>query len=269
MRRKTGSPLDTLSVAASLLFLRVELDPLVRRLGVDHPDVQKAVEAFFEHWKRQYDRKIRAQALRERRRWRKADIPALVELFLLPGCASPASQRCIARLMLAEGKAVLGRGAIPPPQKFEDAFFDALKVGRRIADPATSPNERRALHKKLPKYPDLIEAAFRGEIARAKIEQARFRLRTDRTLPYRIASELAEERVAEAAGLSPAVVHQLCQQVRDATKREKERGERERKRGKRGFTVTDEPMMTAAQLKAHLEWCPTELAQLPKAPDSK
>lgn len=246
-RGKTRPLLDPLAIAMMLGFFRAELDPLVRRLGVDHPDIQRITVTFFENLKCQYDRKLRTQALRLRKHWRKADVPRLLQL---PGWASPATQRSIARLILAKDKP--GRGVVPSPKSFEDAFNDALTLGLLYVDPTTSPRKRRELHKTMPKHPDLVEAAFRGELAKAR------RKVPDRTLPHRKASEIAEEEVAEAAGISTAVVHQLGQHVRDASRRERERGN----------VVLDEPAMTAADLKRLLDY-PAEAAKakLRKPPD--
>jgi hypothetical protein len=228
----------------------VQLD--LRRNGADGGDVQKAVPGFVEHLKRQYDRKLRAQALRLRKHWRKADVD---NLLLLPGKASEATQRRIRKLLLAEDKA--GRGVIPEPKSFEQEFVENLTIGRRLVDPATPPEEWRELHRKMPTYPRLIEAAYRGELARAKQRMPRgwdaAAGRAD--FPHRKASEIAEEEVAEAADISPPMVHALCQQARDDAQRWAAA------RPDRG--LVEEPSMTADQLRRHL----AELAELRELPD--
>lgn len=256
-RRKAEPLLCPFSVAMMLAFLpAVQLD--LRRHGVNG-DVREAVPGFVEHLKRQYDRKVRAQALCLRKHWRKADVP---NLLLLPGKASEATQRLIRKLVLAKDKG--GRGVIAEPKSFEHAFIEDFALGQRYVDPSTKPEERRALHKKMPKHADLIEAAFRGEFRRARrrMPDGWDKGHAD---PHRKASEIAEEEVAEAAGISPAMVHQLCQHARNDYKKALRWAA-----ARPGRRVEREPAMTALELKRHLDY-PAELAKpkLPKPPDFK
>jgi hypothetical protein len=153
-------------LAVGTLFYLAGVGEELRRAGVIfHPQDANRFVVFFEDLKRRYERKIRAQALRKRRDWRKADIPALVELFLLPGYASPATQQCIARLIRAKG--LLGPGVIPSPKRFEEAFVDSYKFGLRWAT-ATSVNERRELRKKMPRVREVTGDRFGGEWPRER-----------------------------------------------------------------------------------------------------
>jgi hypothetical protein len=224
MNQKTDPLLNPLSIAMMLVFLRVELDPLVRRLGVDDPAVYRVVIAFFENLKRQYDRRIRARALRLRHHWRKADVPRLLQL---PGWASPAVQRRIARLIEAKDKT--GRGVISQPQTFAEAFFEVGNIAKGLSDPTTPADVRKNLYKKTPWFDRYVEAAYRGELRAWQRKE-----------PYRKPSEHAREAVSDAVGISTAKVNQIC--------------DRERKQFTRGqFGKLDDPEMSAAELKRHLE----------------
>src|SRR5262249_50224424 len=145
-------------------------------------------------------------------------------------------RRRIDQLEAAKDK--LGRGVVPAPKSFMQALVEGLALMSLYVDPTTSPEKRCELHhRKMPKHPDLIEAAFRGEFKKATQKKP--------AGPHRKVSEIAEEAVAEAAGISVPVVHQLCQRVRDEHK---------------GRGV--EPEMTAADLKDHLDY-PAKLAKKP------
>ena len=235
------------------------------RSGVDPQDVHEFFKKqAVKDLERQYERKLRAQALRRRRHWRQGDLPALVEL-LLEGHAKPATQRLLRKLSKTKG--LPGPRAIPPPKSFDQAMQDALKVEWRLIDPATSASERRKLHmENMPKIPDLVEAAYRGELATIKR-----RLRFDRASPHHKASDLAKQRVADATGLSSAKVHGLCQQVRDERKRLRKECKLRDERGLRHHGFADEPAMTAADLKAFLngQGATADAAELDKPPDQK
>jgi hypothetical protein len=246
MKRVRESPLNPVSAVMLLAYLANA--GMAARLGVDPQRAGDVIKDQIKNFEAQYERKLRAQALRRRRQWRKADLPALAEL-LLDGHAKPATQRELRRLSSAKKP---GPRAIPPPKNFEKALQDGLDVLRQLGDPATPPNKRRQLRiENMPKFPDLVEAAYRGELA---AEKRRLRLGLDRTSPHHKASDLAKERVAKAAGISSAKVHQLCQQVRDERKRLQKKRKLLDERGPRlnhGFV--DESAMSAADLKAYLD----------------
>jgi len=229
MRAKKQLQLTPMDVVAASYLCSEALAPLVRLLGADHPNIRRATVALIEGVKRQYGRKIRVAALRDRRRWKTADVAALLRL---PG-ASAAANRRIARLM---EKSSLGPGVIPPPRSFEDAGAVAL----RLVDPATSPGERREIRKTMPKFPDLVEAAYRGELANSQLR------RTVEKTPHLKPAQIAEAAVAAAAHISEAKVHAICAEVR----REFHDAKR---RLKPGNGLELEPPMSAAELKAYLE----------------
>jgi hypothetical protein len=234
-RKPPPNPVDPVKAVFIAFALRTVLDPLVSRLGAAHPEVQRAFDASVEHLRRQYDRKLQAQALRLRRRCRKADVR---RLWRLPGEKSPRILRLIQRLELAKGLG--GRGVIPEPMTFDEALGNAFAVWPRIA--AAKPNERRDLRKNnMPKYSTMIEAAYRGELTEAR------RKIGDRKAPHSKASEIAEDKVAEAAGITRPLVHQICQAVRDDKSALKWAAARP------GRGVVPEPATTAAQLRHHLE----------------
>jgi hypothetical protein len=228
------SPLNPLAVVM-LMATFVDQSHFLHEHG-DAETLRQFAGDFFADIKRQYDRKLMWQAFRLRSRWRKSDVPRLLRIF---DENMPATRRSIERLAKTKEKA-FGRGVIPEPVSFEQAFFDGWRHMQCVVDPTTTAEERRDLHQAMPKHAHLIKAAYRGELALA-------RRRMPRGQPHRKASEIAEEAVAEAAGISPAMVHELCQQVR----------EEERKRS--GVTEP-EPTMTARDLKKHLDR-PAELAK--------
>jgi hypothetical protein len=231
-KRPPPNPVNPVN-AAFILFWPIVV---ARHLGADHPEVGKAIHTLGEDLRRQYNRKLQAQALRLRRRCRKSDVPRLLRL---PGEKSPRIYQLIEKLGLTTDLG--GRGVIPEPKTFDQAFAEALAVLQRNAD--ANPNERRELQKKnMPKYPDMIEAAFRGEHAEAR------RKIGDRKSPHSKASEIAEDKVAEAAGISRPLVHQLCQEARDGYKSALKWAAARPGRG-----VALEPAITAAQLRQHLE----------------
>src|SRR5262249_39415321 len=90
-------------------------------------------------------------------------------------------------------------------------------------------------------FPRLVEAAYRGELAKLK------RVKTDTKDPHLPISEIAEDHVAEVAGITRSQVHQLCQQLRDDLA---EAARAAAARPSRG--VERDAPMTAADLKRHL-----------------
>jgi hypothetical protein len=137
---------------------------------------------------------------------------------------------------MVEGK--IGRGVVSA-KPFEQALLDGLNSNFRMVDPARYGEER----KRSPLFPRLVEAAYRGEVATEKMARRRS---TERDHPWLLASEIAEDRVADAAGISRSMVHQLCQQVHDDFKRAKRRAA-----AKPGCGVELDPPMTAEQLRRH------------------
>ena len=236
------NPINPVNAVMLVFSVIATLEPLARRLGHDHPEVRKAADALAKNLERQYNRKLQAQALRLRRRSRKSDVK---RLWRLPGEKSPRIFQLIERLELATRLG--GRGVIPEPRTFYKALADALAVYPRIG--AAKPNERRKLRKvSMPKYADLLEAAFRESLQKRLWETC------DKRAPHTKASEIAEERVADAAGITRSVVHQLCQKSRDEFK-----AALAAVRPGRG--VAREPAITAVELKDFsIEW--SELTKL-------
>ena len=210
-------------------------------LGADDPAVRESAKKLAEDLKKQFDRKICTRALRRRHAWRKADV---ANLLLLPGKASEATQRQIRRVAIAKDKN--GRGVVPTPETFEEALGDGFSAMSQMADPATSFEERCKLHAQAsPWHGRLIEAAYRGELAKQRLRHA------GSSEPHLPLSEIAEDKVGKAAGISRSQVHQLCQLMRD------ERSAAERRAATRsGHAVELDSPMTAAELKRHLSQLP-------------
>ena len=150
---------------------------------------------------------------------------------------------------------------LPEPKRFDQAFGESLALFWRLADPNTPVQERREIRKAMRKFPELVEAAYRGEHERVK--------------PTPHASDIAEQNVADAAGISRAKVHQLCQQVRDeyerAEKRAAARNEYERANKPADDDlllcgVMPEPTMTARELKQYLESGPARPGRVSETP---
>jgi hypothetical protein len=209
MPKRRSLPLSPIDICV-ILACAYRLDPKDR-------------EPFLHRLKRGYERRIRAQALGLRRYWRTADVPRLLRY---PGWASPASQSRMARLLKVK---LVGRGVIPEPLNFDQAVVAAIDLGFQLVNPRVSPSERLEAHKRMPTFPVLVEAAYRGELRRSKP--------SDPSEPHLKASEQAQSKVAEAADISSALVHKICDRVRKDLK--------ERKRPL-------EPEMTAKELRAHL-----------------
>jgi hypothetical protein len=157
----------------------------------------------------------------------------------------PAAQKRIARLLENNSP---GRGVVSEPRSLSRVVGEGLNILRQLADPATPPNIRISLYKKTPWWPRFIEAAYRGELRKAKLQQGISRKARYGDTP----SEIAEEKVAEAATISSAEVHALCQQVRDEAKAWE----------KRGGTSADDPEISAAELARHLANGPAELSKV-------
>jgi hypothetical protein len=236
--RKKTNPID-IKLALAFVAGSQILAEYLKQEGIraDDPVVQRAV---VDDLKRQYDQKQRDEAWSRRSDWRKADVESLVSMFLLPGNADPAVQREIAQLMLAPDKT----GApVLRAKSFDESLQDGIDWVQRPTNPATSKVERR----ESPWYPRLIENAYRGELAAEK----KSRRKSNEDYPRRPASEIAEEKVAEAAGITLSIVHALCQQVRDEHKKAKVWAA-----AQPGRWVHLEPPITANELKRHLAQLP-------------
>jgi hypothetical protein len=236
-RRRKTDPTD-IDLALTFICGMAMIAECANQAGIeaDDPEVRRGAKELVDDLKRQYDQNLRKEARRRRNDWRKADLKSLAAMFLLPRVADPEDQREIGLLMLAPDKT----GApVLRAKSFEESLQDGLNWGPRVANSATSKAERR----NSPWYPRLIEKAYRGELAAEK----EIRRRSKEDYPRRPASEIARERVAEAAGITPSMVHTLCQQVRDELKKAEVWAAAQPGRG-----VGLEPPMTAKELKRHL-----------------
>ena len=205
-------------------------------IGADDPRVQRAAKELVHDLKRQYDQKLRGEAWRRRSEWRKADLKSLVPMFLLSGIADPEVQREIALLFRESNKT----GApVLRAKSFEDSLQDGLDWAMRLANPAMSKAERR----NSPWYPRMIWKAYRGELAAEK----KIRGKSNEDYSRLPASEIAQDKVAEAAGIKPSLVHALCQQARDEHKKAEVWAAAQPRR-----SVDLEPPTTANELKRHL-----------------
>ncbi len=155
-------------------------------------------------------------------------------MFLLSGVADPEVQREIALLFMESDKT----GApVLRAKSFEDSLQDGLDWSLQLG--SMSEVERRSS----PWYPRSIWKAYRGELAAEK----KIRSKSNEDYTRLPASEIAEDKVAEAAGIKPSLVHALCQQARDEHKKAKVWAA-----AQPGRWVDLEPPTTANELKRHL-----------------
>ena len=234
---KKADPTDIKLALAFILGMGTAADLLKQAgVGAGDPEVERAAKEVGDDLRRQYDQKIRDEAWLRRSNWRKADFPSLVRIFLLPGIwiVDPEVLREIA-LLYESNKT--GAPALRA-KTFDESLQDGLDWGPQLANAATSTDARRSS----PWYPRLIEAAYRGELAAEK--RSRRKSNEEFALP---ASEIAEEKVAEAAGITPSMVHELCKKVRDEDKKKEVWAAAQPGRG-----VVPEPPMTANELRRHL-----------------
>jgi hypothetical protein len=199
MGPRMGPQLDSISAVMLLVAMCAELEPLVRRLGVDHPEVHKAAVTFFENRERQYDRAVLARALQKQDQLCATDIERLLTLSTL----TAVDRHYLERLL--DEKSRRGRPALfaDPPKTFAQAFFDAWKVGHELWDPNTSACDRRRLYMKTRLWRRYIAAAYRGELREALKRQI------DKSLPYLTASDFAKAAVADAAGITDRLVKEI------------------------------------------------------------
>ena len=185
---------------------------------------------------REHKEQLKRRALDQRSRWRKADVPRLLRLDV---GAEPAERMDMAKLLEGGGPRG-GRGVVPEPETLGEEIVDFVTFGQKLFGPDTPPNVRCALYKQTRWWPYFVEAAYRGELreARESLRGGRLNDRHGAT-----PSEIAKEAVAEAANISLATVHALCQRVRN----------------ERGSAEPDDPEMTASELRAHIEEGPAEV----------
>ena len=239
-RKKIAPPQDHLDARLAMAFVAsfamLALAAKQAAVAADDKVVRESANDLVASLKRQHGRKIRARALRRRDAWRKADV---ANLLALPGDTREATAREIGQGLASDKR---GRGVVPAPEGFEDALRDGLSAMLRTADPTTSYEERCRLHAKAsPWHARLIEAAYRGELARLRLTT-----KIDKS-PHLPLSEIAEDGVAAVVCITRPQVHRLCQQVRDDLKRTQRRAAR-----RPGHGVEADPPMTAAELKRHL-----------------
>ena len=150
MAGKKNPTLDPLKVAMILMGVR-SFDPLVRRLGPDHPNVKKKVNAYFENIERQYDQTTLAWARLKQDTWRPIDVERLLRLRTLSPIQRDELERLLSDLQ-ADPRRARGRSVLDPPKPFAEAFADAWTLGIRLANPAMPAHERRQLYLETPWY---------------------------------------------------------------------------------------------------------------------
>ena len=181
---------------------------------------------YLEDWERKaecnYARHLKLEALRKRHHWRLADIPRLQEL----GIPSSAA-RYVEKALETRRR---GRGVVAQPMTLGTTIIDHIKKLKILSDPSTPAHVRRSIYKTTVWFPYFVEAAYRGELERACATTS------ERSVPKLRAHMIAEERVAQAAGISCAQVRALSHRVR-----------------RDGAALPDEPPTSAAELRKHLE----------------
>jgi hypothetical protein len=141
----------------------------------------------------QRERAERLKAYRARRSWRAADRRPLSTYLL-----SPSAQR---RATRAAGR---GRAVVKPYRPLAQIFEDAVPDLSLIDDPATPDHLWSQAVKRLPVWPELLEALYRGERDAA------------RAGGRRSPAETAEAQLAERFALTRERIHQICSEVRKA-----------------------------------------------------
>jgi hypothetical protein len=152
----------------------------------------------WESWQEAHNRQARLTAYRRRTRWRKADLPRLVELGI--------PRHRIERIIGANR--CRGRGVVPHHQTLDAAMTEMAAQFGILLSSETPPHARLATLKQTPLWPEIVEALYRGEHAAAKERRERS------------ASTLAEELVARCLGLSDSSVRKVCVAVRKARRLE-------------------------------------------------
>jgi len=157
----------------------------------------------WEAWQDAHIRQTRLAAYRRRARWRKADLPRLVELGI--------PRRRIERII--DANRCRGRGVVPRYQSLDAMMTEMAAQFGALLSPETPPHTRLAILKQTPFWPEIVEALYRGEHAAAKERRERS------------ASTLAEELVARCLGLSDSSVRKVCVAIRKARPLEAEPSE--------------------------------------------
>jgi hypothetical protein len=185
----------------------------------------KEFEAAIPRWGKQWTRQQREKALERCKDWKRADLPRFLKLGLPEWAEAQARER--------QGR---GRGVVAPVTSLDEYALSGLSGLKAIFDPNTPPQVRKKLYRKSRWFPEFVEQAYRGE--RQRIQNGSF----NRNEPHRTASDIAEERVSEAAGISSAQVRKLCHRVRKDCQ---------------GYSSS--PPTSAADLKMHLEFGPASV----------
>jgi hypothetical protein len=158
------------------------------------------VMASWEAWQEAHARQARLTAYRRRARWRKADLPRLIEL----GIPRHRIERNI------DANRCRGRGVVPHYQSLDVMMTEIAVQAGVLLSPETPPHARLATLKQTSVWPEIVEALYRGEHTAAKVRRERS------------ASTLAENLVAKCLGLSDSSVRKICVAVRKARKLEAE-----------------------------------------------
>jgi hypothetical protein len=139
-----------------------------------------------------HDRGLKRTAFRKRRQWRAADCARLEAYPDLP----PVACRLMAR---AKGR---GRPVVPAYRPLGAVVGEALVVLMLVLEPDVPDVIWRCAMKRLPNWPAVLEALYRGEL-----QAARF---------YGLASPswVAIDRLADAFGISSSSVAQVCTRAR-------------------------------------------------------
>jgi hypothetical protein len=198
-------------------------------------DVIVAAKNWCDTVERERREELKRRALSLKPQWRKADVPRLLRLGI---GGEPTDGRYMAMLLEGEGPRG-GRGVVPEPKTIAEEVVEWIRLGQELFDPAAPPDRRCALYKETRWWPHLIEAAYRGELRKARVSLRGVRMNERYGAT---ASEIAEESVADAvpntiSTISAATVHALCQRARD----------------ERGSEEPEYPEMTAAELKELIE----------------
>lgn len=145
-------------------------------------------------WQEDHERKARLTAYRRRQRWRKADVPRLVELGI--------PRHRIERII--DGNRRRGRGVVPRYQSLDAMMAESTEQFGILFAPETPPHTRLATLKKTPFWPEIVEALYRGEHAAARVDGVRS------------PSTHAEEVTSGCLGISESLVRKICGTVRKA-----------------------------------------------------
>ena len=145
----------------------------------------------FEQAERRYVRLVHWRIYRARRRWKASDRRHL-QTYALTNAA---------RLKLTRARGV-GRPCVRPYKPFEVLCEEAFGDFGVICDASQPPHLQQQAMKRLPCWPELLEALYRGEWAVARA--------AGRKSPH----ESAEFTLAAAFAISPALVRKTCTEAR-------------------------------------------------------